>query len=1461
MSYKADLSDESIEDLLKRKEFYQFRRTQEDNFRTGVDEYAGQYLKLHSHQLFIKNFISPNTPFKRCLLVHGTGCHSAETPILMHDAKVKMARDVAAGDALMGDDGTPRYVNYLIRGRQEMVTITPILTYNNTKYKSEPIECNIDHIVSLVNPAANEYIDISVSAILASTKYTEYLLYKRPLPPMIASHFIFNNLSPEIFGAKFCDTVWHISYDYLHAPQIIRQRLLATIISRRGSQDAFGVVTINLGDYNKHAPAEYTTGCPLYGYSGRPYTRVICDLLHLIRGLGRAAFYTSAGIVMLPAEVKPYYQYEIQQIPAQNYYGFNISGNNRYLLGCFTVTHNTGKSLAALGVAKEFQNMYRSIYNSMYIKMQGGRRNLGELERSTPNIYVLGFAGTRIAFIKELLRYPEFGFISVSEKDELLRRQKIAAAGLAEDIRQYKEYFSFLRKRITSKVKNGFFKFYGYQEFVNGLFTSDTIKLTDLETAAVSKARSGSDVSLESIIKEHIAKGDLKVNNQLLDSFKDSLLICDEIHNTYNSHMKNNYGVAIQYVLDAVPTLRALFMSGTPISNVPSEIVDVVNYLVEPADKIAKKDFFSDLRTLKSADKLAKLAALSRGRVSFLQDTNIRYFPKRVFMGESVTLPKDSSGTIGSYDIPYLKFIKCPMTQKHINTLNSIYNTNNTNNTSNTIDETAEEPDVIITSRNEKTPYSYHHIPTDGYVIYDLVYPNPEDENIGLYKSADIKTKIAAADNNWRDKHRIVIVPGNNFILSGAWLEKSNIDQYYPKGRALLNIIDEIFIRGDEKIIIYHERVRANGVMQLKELLLMNGIIDEASEPADNTRCAICGRRLDEHSKDSKHEFTAARFIIAHSEIEKAILEQNFIRFNAPDNARGHKIKILLGSKIIRESYDFKDIQNLIIMSLPVNIPTLIQVLGRGIRKNSHINLPPENRRVNVYMLLSTVGKDARDALDIVSPEEYRYYDKLQDYKTIQEIEREINKNAIDAVIHRDIIMPPELRDVYFPDKTLQRPLDILGNLYFEPSGMERVYTAAELNMTTFNAYKHFEEEINMLIVFIKRLFRENPVWTYDELWSKLKRPPFGSEINPNMFSEQNFAVALNHLVTPSPEIIDVVQHVSDIDRILDKNDKFIYLDGRRHMINNIGIYYILFPVLKIEQNPLSQEFTEWQSYAYSEKNPIKIHPSGQYSPIIDAESYMRRLPMKQGIEIDITTYMKKFYLQKASSAVREKFMREYNDRTNFSAMLVEYNDTFQMSIIEEAILAAAVGGLKKDALFGRILKFYSGFDVIIYSSEVAKYKDVAKQFKKLPADRPIGYVGDRSLRLYDAGTSTWIEVNKIAMNRQPMFKENAVIVGYFERDENSMRFKLRPPNTAAAKPSDTRLIERGIVCLTKNKGELLNIIKQLGISSERLEKSEIRIRNLCNVIRCKILELEMRERCKKSRIKYLYNWWDGKLN
>ena len=79
-----------------------------------------------------------------------TGCHAKGQGILMYDGTIKKVEDIVVGDKLMGPDSGPREVLKLIRGRQEMVRITPT--------KGQPFVVNVDHILSLRKTREHEQI-------------------------------------------------------------------------------------------------------------------------------------------------------------------------------------------------------------------------------------------------------------------------------------------------------------------------------------------------------------------------------------------------------------------------------------------------------------------------------------------------------------------------------------------------------------------------------------------------------------------------------------------------------------------------------------------------------------------------------------------------------------------------------------------------------------------------------------------------------------------------------------------------------------------------------------------------------------------------------------------------------------------------------------------------------------------------------------------------------------------------------------------------------------------------------------------------------------------------------------------------------------------------------------------------------------------------------------------------------
>jgi superfamily II DNA or RNA helicase len=886
----------------------------------------------------------------------------------------------------------------------------------------------------------------------------------------------------------------------------------------------------------------------------------------------------------------------------------------------------SGKTLAGLSIAMNFIENYRL------------ERDMGNAEIGS--VFIIGFSEK--AFKSDLLKFPEFGFLSRDEKIKLDKLKRLAARGGKSDMDKYRDMVTKIKKRFSSRKGNGFFKFYGYKAFVNRIFVTDPADKININEMS------------EEQIRLAIINGKITYNTALLNEFKNSLIISDEIHNVYNSSEKNNWGIALQAVLDKEPTVRFLSLSATPFNNSPTEVVDLLNLLL-PADKrVSRSDFFINDRDLKPGA-LEKIAELYTGRISFLIDVNPKYYPKMITEGESLK------------EIPYLKFIRCKMSDFQYKTYKSIYT---------------------------------GALSQDSQYLVDFAIDNPEDDNIGIFQTSQIKKLLPTASQKWKDKHGLDFIDGK---ITGDALHIDRLPKISAKYAEMYKHIMDAIKNGHGKIFIYHNVVHMSGVLFAEQVLLRNGFLDEYSSSNDNTVCMRCGKTRKEHSSDeitgsfetntaggfedngidevgsaqdrhlesnsdddsdsesnsdddsdaesnsdddsdddseyeysppvhtldigdthildihdfgtryniavvhndllkgdpktldafeetishftdkplyikisnalgkplgtwlmahhfdldihtgkhsilvrpasenaiggtvkkkhtspkksnkkdkvshavhtskhghAKHRFTPARFVMAHSDIDKATMEHSLEKFNNPDNVDGSQYLILIGSKIIKESYDLKAIQNLFVMGRPDNIPTFIQIRGRAVRKNSHKGLPPENHVVRVKIFTTCLPVKQETGLDKgeykLSYEEEKYKEKVAAFQVIQKIEKVIHENAIDSLINHE--------------KTQRNASDDpLGVLPFQPknaSKFNKEFDVSELNLATFNIY-HAEKEINLVKTLVKRLFIElSSVWEYKDLYAAVKNPPAGyeTEINTHLFTEDNFLIAMDQL-------------------------------------------------------------------------------------------------------------------------------------------------------------------------------------------------------------------------------------------------------------------------------------------------------------------------------------------------------------
>lgn len=456
-----------------------------------------------------------------------------------------------------------------------------------------------------------------------------------------------------------------------------------------------------------------------------------------------------------------------------------VSPNTSYSRLLLKWSTGLGKTSGALSVALNFIRFYQKDY---------------ELSEKIGSVYIIGF--TQNIFKDELLKYPEFGFISRSELEKLNKLKKQSYIGNPVDIEKLKKFNIYLKKRLYNRKGNGFFKFIGYRELSNHLFIkkNENIILPSLS---------------EEELKEHIKSGDIVLNEKLISEFNNSLIICDEIHNVYNTLEKNDWGVALQTILNYHDSCRALFLSATPLNNSPTEIIDLLNLLLPRKyyPELKKKDFFDDEKILTNKEKI--IANFLKGRISFIRNRNTKFIATKKFVGESIP------------GIDYLKFIRCPMSKFHYNTYKD-----------------------VISSNDQSLPMNTKFI-TD-FAIPDPFFKSPF-KNLGLYKTKEIKDKLENASQSWKSKIGIAY-NGKTEIISGDILKKENIDVISSKYYHMITALQDNITNKKGKVFIYHTVIHMSGTIFIQEILLRNNIIGEFDNSSDTTLCSICGKMRKDHN-------------------------------------------------------------------------------------------------------------------------------------------------------------------------------------------------------------------------------------------------------------------------------------------------------------------------------------------------------------------------------------------------------------------------------------------------------------------------------------------------------------------------------------------------------------------------------------------------------------------------------------
>ena len=328
-------------------------------------------------------------------------CLGKNTPIMMYDGSIRLVQHIHVGDVLMGDDSGPRHVLSLARGREPMYKIH----VDSGSAEPESYIVNESHILSL--KLGDQVLDISVLDYLSLNEElrSQMMGYRVPIlfepsdsegsEPFnyynvgkVASYqgnaihrlsccndemsqltLIAGVIDAQAIakegGLRYVIKTRDVFHGFRSDVQFIARSLgfIANILSANPYPESFVYEDADTDEYDWETDTFSPRVPQTYTYME------ICSTTH--RSINEIPSLKTIPYVA-PLNDKRYipslkYPIQVEALDEDDYYGFEIDGNRRFLLGDFTVTHNT---VMALKIASLVQKKTLIIVHKEFLMNQ-----------------------------------------------------------------------------------------------------------------------------------------------------------------------------------------------------------------------------------------------------------------------------------------------------------------------------------------------------------------------------------------------------------------------------------------------------------------------------------------------------------------------------------------------------------------------------------------------------------------------------------------------------------------------------------------------------------------------------------------------------------------------------------------------------------------------------------------------------------------------------------------------------------------------------------------------------------------------------------------------------------------------------------------------------------------------------------------------------------------------------------
>ena len=741
-----------------------------------------------------------------------------------------------------------------------------------------------------------------------------------------------------------------------------------------------------------------------------------------------------------------------------------------------------------------------------------------------------------------------------------------------------------LKKQMSKaeKASQEFYRIHSYKGFSKKILGDKIItKQINEKGKIVSKAKKSSFGSYEREFK-----------GERIYSLDNSLLIVDEAQNFVND---SDNSEALQTIIENSINLKILLLSATPMNNKADEIISLLNYLRPKDDPIERSKMFNSKTNYEmdlKPDGLEYFKKMSSGYISHLRGADPLTFALK---NEYGVKPKG---------LMFTKLVQCQMNKFQLDTYNQVI---------------------------KKLEVNSDGLDTKQVAVSNFTIPILDENKkniIGSYGSEGLKEIKNQIKNNYDTLNKLIgtqilneknskeeFINYNNETnnITGKILNKKYIKYFSQKFYTIIDDIDNNLFKSDKNnssIGFVYSRLVSYGINLFQEILLENGYLeyDENSTKyniKDNTICYYCGIQKQNHKNTSTHTFKPATFLkLTGQDNDDTNVEQD-VKVDYVDkvysnikNKEGKNIKLLLGSKVLTSGFSLKNVGSVQIIEAPYTLGEVEQIVGRGIRWCSHMDVMNINNmypKVKVFKYVSSLKNK-------MSAEEELYYKAEIKYLLIKKVERAMKENAIDCPLNFTANM--------FEEEMKQH------NKCKEPNEDMRKEAKTELNncpalcdFTVCN-YKCDGKELNLKY--------------YDRttnIYKKLNK----KELDYSTFTLNMAKKEINSSKEKIKELF-IVNYIYKLDTIVDyiKNS---YDDDKKELYSNFFTYKALDELIPITQN----DFNNFTDIIYDKTYTpgYLIYLDGYYifQPFDKSETlplYYRKNPNIQfDTELSLNTFLK----------------------------------------------------------------------------------------------------------------------------------------------------------------------------------------------------------------------------------------------